>query len=625
MSVEKGILSIHSENIFPIIKKWLYSDHDIFVRELISNASDAITKLKQLSTMNETSIEENPQFKIDVLLDETAKTITFSDNGIGMTEEEIKKYINQIAFSGAEDFLNTYKDKSDKEQIIGHFGLGFYSSFMVAEQVTIHTLSHTKGATPALWRCDGGTEFELEPGTRNTRGTEITLHISEDGQSFLNEYTLRQTINKYCGFMPYEIYLTVVGKEPAKDAEGNVIIEEPKPLNTTLPLYAKSPSDCTDDDYKAFYRSTFNDFKEPLFWIHLNMDYPFNLKGILYFPKLNTEFDTMEGQIKLYNSQVFVADNIKEVIPEFLLLLKGVIDCPDLPLNVSRSFLQNDGFVKKISNYISKKVADKLSGLFKTEREVFEGFWEDISPFIKFGGLKDDKFYESVQNIYLYKTLNGNFVTLEEYLESAKEKHDNKVFYVSDVKQQGQYINMFKDHGLDAVMLTHSIDSPFISHLESKKENVTFSRIDADLNEHLKGDETLNEEEKAKALSHLENLFKSSLQLDSLKISLEPMKTEEVSAIVVLSEESRRMQDMMRMYGMAGMDPNMFKTETTLILNSNHSLVKHLMVETDIEEDTKHLICEHLYDLAMISHTPLDSDAMTKFIKRNNALLLKLI
>lgn len=625
MSVEKGSLSIHSENIFPIIKKWLYSDHDIFVRELISNASDAITKLKQLSTMNETSIEENPQFKIDVLLDETAKTITFSDNGIGMTEEEIKKYINQIAFSGAEDFLNTYKDKSDKEQIIGHFGLGFYSSFMVAEQVTIHTLSHVKGAKPALWRCDGGTEFELEPGTRNTRGTEITLHISEDGLSFLSEYTLRQTINKYCGFMPYEIYLTVVGKELAKDADGNVIIEEPKPLNTTLPLYAKSPSDCTDEDYKAFYRSTFNDFKEPLFWIHLNMDYPFNLKGILYFPKLNTEFDTMEGQIKLYNSQVFVADNIKEVIPEFLLLLKGVIDCPDLPLNVSRSFLQNDGFVKKISNYISKKVADKLSGLFKTEREAFEGFWEDISPFIKFGGLKDEKFYDSVQNIYLYKTLNGAFVTLEEYLESAKEKHDNKVFYVSDAKQQGQYINMFKDHGLDAVMLTHSIDSPFISHLEAKKENVTFSRIDADLNEHLKGAETLSAEEKASALSHLENLFKTSLSLDSLKIALEPMKTEDVSAMVVLSEESRRMQDMMRMYGMAGMDPNMFKTETTLILNSNHSLVKHLMVETNIEEETKHLICEHLYDLAMISHTPLDSDAMTKFIKRNNALLLKLI
>lgn len=625
MSIEKGSLSIHSENIFPIIKKWLYSDHDIFVREIISNASDAITKLKQLSSMNEASLEENAHFQIEVILDEAAKTITFSDNGIGMTDEEIKKYINQIAFSGAEDFLNKYKDKSDKEQIIGHFGLGFYSSFMVAEQVEIHTLSYQKDAEPALWRCDGGTEFELEKGSRNKRGTDIILHVSDDGKEFLNEYTLRTVIQKYCSFMPYEIFLTVVGKELSKDADGNVVIEEPKPLNTTLPLYAKSPSDCTDEDYKAFYRTTFNDFKEPLFWIHLNMDYPFNLKGILFFPKLNTEFDTIEGQIKLYNSQVFVADNIKEVIPEFLLLLKGVIDCPDLPLNVSRSFLQNDGFVKKISNYISKKVADKLSGLFKTEREQFEGFWDDISPFIKFGGLKDEKFYESLESIYLFKTLDGKYVTIQEYLDAVAQKHENKIFYVSDAVQQAQYIKLFKDHALDAVMLTHSIDAPFISLLESKKENLTFSRIDADLNEHLKGEEHLTEEDKKAALEKLQEMFKKALGVEEIKLQLEAMKTDELSAMVVLSEESRRMQDMMRMYGMPGVDPNMFKTETTLILNSKNALVTHLLDNDSIDEATRQLICEHLYDLAMISHAPLSSEAMTKFINRSNALMLKLV
>lgn len=625
MSIEKGSLSIHSENIFPIIKKWLYSDHDIFVRELISNASDAITKLKQLSMMNETQIEENPNFKIEVMLDEASKTITISDNGIGMTDEEIKKYINQIAFSGAEDFLNKYKDKSDKDQIIGHFGLGFYSAFMVASQVEIHTLSHVKGSTAALWKCDGGTEFELTTGTRQNRGTDIVLHVSDEGMEFLNEYKLKQTIEKYCSFMPYDIYLTVVGKEPSKDADGHVIIEEPKPLNTTQPLYAKSPSDCSDEDYKKFYRDTFHDFKEPLFWIHLNMDYPFNLKGILYFPKLNTEFDTLEGQIKLYNSQVFVADNIKEVIPEFLLLLKGVIDCPDLPLNVSRSFLQNDGFVKKISNYITKKVADKLSGLFKTDRDAYEGFWDDISPFIKFGGLKDDKFFESVEKSYLFKTLQSKFVTLDEYLEAAKGKHDNKVFYVSDERQQAQYINMFKEHELDAVILTHSIDTPFISLLESKVENLSFARIDSDLNEHLKAEDHLSEEDKIKAIEKLETMFKEALKLEKINLKLEAMKTEDLSAMVVLSEESRRMQDMMRMYGMAGMNPDMFKTETTLILNSKNALVKHLIENESVEEDTKMLICEHLYDLAMLSHAPLSPEAMTEFIKRNNQLMLKLI
>ena len=625
MSIEKGSLSIHSENIFPIIKKWLYSDHDIFVRELISNASDAITKLKQLSSMNEAQIEDRPDFKIEVILDEASKTLTFSDNGIGMTDEEIKKYINQIAFSGAEDFLNKYKDKSDKEQIIGHFGLGFYSAFMVAERVEIHTLSYQKDAKPALWRCDGGTEFELDNGTRTTRGTEIILHISEDGNEFLNEYTLRSTIEKYCAFMPYPIFLTVVGKELPKDKDGNVIVEEPKPLNTTLPLYAKAPSECTDEDYKTFYRKTFNDFKEPLFWIHLNMDYPFNLKGILYFPKLNTEFDTIEGQIKLYNSQVFVADNIKEVIPEFLLLLKGVIDCPDLPLNVSRSFLQNDGFVRKISNYISKKVADKLTGLFKTERDAFEGFWEDISPFIKFGGLKDEKFFESVENIYLFKSLGGKLVTLEEYLDSAKDKHENKVFYVTDALQQAQYIKLFKEHDLDAVLLTHAIDNPFISLLESKKEGVSFARIDADLNDHLKDVDSLSESEKTEAVGKLETLFKDALGVESINLKLESMKSEELSAMVVLSEESRRMQDMMRIYGMPGMDTNMFKTETTLILNSKHTLVKHLIENDQADSETKKLICEHLYDLAMLSHTSLSAEAMTKFISRSNQLMLKLI
>lgn len=625
MSIEKGSLSIHSENIFPIIKKWLYSDHDIFVRELISNASDAITKLRQLVSMSEAQVEENPKYQIDVMLDESSKTLTFSDNGIGMTAEEIKKYINQIAFSGAEDFLNKYKDKSDKEQIIGHFGLGFYSAFMVAEHVEIHTLSYQKDAEPVIWRCDGGTEFELDKGTRNKRGTEITLHIGDEGKEFLNTYKLKETINKYCSFMPYEIYFTEVGKEPKKDEEGHIVVEDPKPLNTVLPLYMKSPSDCTDEDYKAFYRDTFHDFKEPLFWIHLNMDYPFNLKGILYFPKLNTEFDTIEGQIKLYNSQVFVADNIKEVIPEFLLLLKGVIDCPDLPLNVSRSFLQNDGFVKKISGYISKKVSDKLTGLFKTEREAFEGFWDDISPFIKFGGLRDDKFYEGVENAYLYKTVYGKYVTLDEYLSEAAEKHENKVFYVSDEIQQAQYIKLFKDHELNAVLLTHNIDAPFISLVESKKENITFARIDADVNEHLKDEDLRSEEDKKSALETLENLFKEALNLDAIKIRLESMKTEDLSSMIVLSEESRRMQDMMKMYGMAGLDPAMFKTETTLILNNKHLLVKHLIENQSADLETKHLICEHLYDLAMISHAPLAPESMTKFIQRSNALMLKLI
>ncbi|MBF4695325.1 molecular chaperone HtpG [Fusibacter sp. Q10-2] len=669
--MEKGSLSIHSENIFPIIKKWLYSDHDIFVRELVSNASDAITKLKQLSMMNEAKIEENPTFKIDVMLDEASKTITISDNGLGMTDEEIKKYINQIAFSGAEDFLNQYKDKSDKEQIIGHFGLGFYSAFMVAEKVEIHTLSYKKDAQPVIWHCEGGTEFEMKEGTRQTRGTDIILHVGDDGKDFLNEFTLKETLQKYCSFMPYEIYFTVVGKAPETDEEGHVIIEEPKPINTILPLYAKSPSDCTDEEYKEFYRNTFKDFREPLFWIHLNMDYPFNLKGILYFPKFNTEFDSLEGQIKLYNSQVFVADNIKEVIPEFLLLLKGVIDCPDLPLNVSRSFLQNDGFVRKISNYITKKVGDKLNGLFKTERETFEGFWDDINPFIKFGGLKDEKFFESIQKIYLFKTIYDKYVTLDEYLENAEEK---KVFYVTDRLLQSQYINLFKAHELNAVILEHSIDTAFISHMEAKNEGVSFTRVDSDLTDHMKeSDDSIDPEHIKKVQNDLTGAFKSAVGLEKVTLKIENMKDASIASMMTLSEEARRMQDMMKMYGMGSMgslDPNMFKPETTLLLNHKHPLVKYLMSHiesykeviekevpnevpntdskadenkdsenkeaaepaTKIVKETHYhvdemgqLIMEQLYDLALLAHSQLSPDAMTQFIKRSNTLLSRLI
>lgn len=626
MTNEKGNLSIHSENIFPIIKKWLYSDHDIFVRELVSNASDAITKLKKLSIMNEASLKEDETFSVQITLNPEAKTITFSDNGIGMTEEEVKKYINQIAFSGAEDFIEMYKDKSDKDQIIGHFGLGFYSAFMVAETVKIHTLSYKEGATPAIWMCDGGTSYEMEAGDRQTRGTEITLYVGEEGKEFLDEYRLRETIKKYCSFMPYEIFFDVVGKEPKKDEEGNVIEEEIKPLNTTTPLYLKSPGTCTDEEYKEFYRETFKDFKDPLFWIHLNMDYPFNLKGILYFPKLNTNFDTIEGQIKLYNTQVFIADNIKEVIPEFLMLLKGVIDCPDLPLNVSRSSLQNDGFVRKISNYITKKVGDKLNGLFKTEREQFEKFWDDISPFIKFGGLKDEKFYESVQNIFLFKTIEDKYVTLDEYLEAVKDNHANKVFYVSDAVQQAQYVEMFKSHELSAVLLEHPIDNAFISQLEGKKEGVTFARVDADLNESMKGDITLSDEALTEMVEKLQGAFKETLNLEKVNLKLESLKDESISAMMTLSEESRRMQEMMRMYSMGGnFDESLFAPETTLLLNLNHPLVKHLMDSNGADPAKESLIIEHLYDLARITHTPLKAEDMSKFIKRSNELLLKLI
>ncbi len=623
MSFEKGSLSIHSENIFPIIKKWLYSDHDIFIRELVSNANDAITKLKQLSLMNEATIEDEPKFKITVTLDADAKTLTFSDNGIGMTDEEIKKYINQIAFSGAEDFINTYKDKSDKDQIIGHFGLGFYSAFMVASEVEIHSLSYKENAEPVIWKCDGGKEFEMTLGDKTSRGTDIVLHISEEGTDFLNEYTLKQTLEKYCSFMPVEIYLDVLGKEPEKDEEGTVIA--PEPINTTLPLYAKNPSDCTDEEYIEFYQQTFKDFKKPLFWIHLNMDYPFNLKGILYFPKLNTEFDRIEGQIKLYNSQVFVADNIKEVIPEFLLLLKGVIDCPDLPLNVSRSFLQNDGFVRKISNYITKKVGDKLNGLYKTEREDYDNFWDDIHQFIKFGALKDEKFYDNVKDIFIYKDLEGKHISLDEYLADAIGKHENKVFYVTDPNTQSQYINLFKSNDMNALILDHPIDSAFISLIESKNEAVKFARVDSDLSEEMIDNDSEKIDEAKQ--TEMENHFKSILDKEKLKVRIENLKSDDMSSMIVLSEESRRMQDMMKMYQMPGMDLNQFEGETTLVLNQKHPLVQHLIHQesSDQVSDLDKMIYEQLYDLALMSHTQMEPSTLTQFIKRTNELMLKLL
>lgn len=627
MSMEKGSLSIHSENIFPIIKKWLYSDHDIFVRELISNACDAITKLKKLEVLGEATIPDSTKFKVDVIVDEKAKTIKIVDNGIGMTADEVKQYINQIAFSGAEDFINKYKDKTNEDQIIGHFGLGFYSAFMVAEKVQIDTLSYQEGATPVRWLCEGGSEFEMEEGNYSERGTTITLYIGDEGNEFLNEYTLRSTIEKYCSFMPVEIYLTNIGKndkvEAQKESGENKEKEQPKPLNETLPLYLKNPNDCTDEEYKEFYRKTFMDFKEPLFWIHLNMDYPFNLKGILYFPKLNNEFESIEGQIKLYNNQVFVADNIKEVIPEFLLLLKGVIDCPDLPLNVSRSFLQNDGFVRKISGYITKKVADKLNSLFKTARESFEKFWDDINPFIKFGCLKDDKFFDKAKDIILYKTINNKYVTLTEYLDAVKDQHENKLYYVTDETLQAQYIKMFKEHNMEAVILNSTIDQPFISHIEMKEENVKFARIDADLTDTMKDEDTDSEEDNKQQLEELEKIFKSALNNENLKIQLENLKSEDVSGMIILPEESRRMQEMSKMYGMYGMDTNMFKTEETLLLNKKNKLVKYIL--NNKEKEASNLLCEQIYDLAMLSHKQLSPESMTKFIERSNKLLEKLI
>ncbi|MBQ9120318.1 MAG: molecular chaperone HtpG [Lachnospiraceae bacterium] len=678
-TMERGSLSINSENIFPIIKKWLYSDHDIFYRELISNGCDAVTKLKKLELMGEYSIPEGEELKLQVLVNPEEKTIKFIDNGIGMTMDEVKQYINQIAFSGAAAFLEKYKDKTNEDQIIGHFGLGFYSAFMVAHKVTIDTLSWQPDAKPVHWESEEGIDFEMSEGERTERGTEITLYLNEDSYEFSNEYRAKEVIEKYCSFMPVAIYFrneTVEEKveeeieetAPEVDENGNEIIDAevaedgtakakekkgPKPLNDTTPLWTKHPNECTEEEYKEFYRKVFRDYKEPLFWIHLNMDYPFNLKGILYFPKINTEYDSIEGTIKLYNNQVFIADNIKEVIPEFMMLLKGVIDCPDLPLNVSRSALQNDGFVKKISDYITKKIADKLSGMYKVERENYEKYWDDISPFIKFGCLKDEKFRDKMKDFILYKNLEKKYVTLQEYLDAAKkddaestegaaetveaaEKAENidgaaeekeakkdVVYYVTDEQQQSQYIRMFTEQGIDAVLLTHNIDQPFISQLEQTNDKIRFQRIDADLTdtfkEEVSGDaaETLK-----KQTDELTELFRKVLGKEKLEVKVEKLKNEKVSSMVTLSEESRRMQDMMKMYNMYGMDPTMFANEETLVLNANNALVQYVFEHKDGENVP--MFCEQLYDLALISHKPLAPEAMTKFIERSNEIMLLL-
>ena len=659
MSKEHGILSINSQNIFPIIKKWMYSDHDIFYRELVSNACDAITKLKKLSMIGEYEAPDDIEYKVEIKLSAKDKTIKIIDNGIGMTKEEVDEYINQIAFSGAEAFLEKYKDKANDDQIIGHFGLGFYSAFMVADQVTIDTLSFKDGAESVHWSCDGGTEYDISEGTKTTPGTEITLYLNEDSYEFANEYKAKEVLDKYCSFMPVPIFVTnedageqteeipeeevtekdtvldtfikdavteevekedgtkeTVEKVPAKKMAK--IVKRPVAINDIHPLWTKHPNECSDEDYKEFYRKVFHDYKEPLFWIHLNMDYPFNLKGILYFPKINTEYESIEGTIKLYNNQVFVADNIKEVIPEFLLLLKGVIDCPDLPLNVSRSALQNDGFVKKISDYITKKVADKLSGMCKTDKENYEKYWDDINPFIKFGCLKDEKFAEKMNDYIIFKNLDGKYLTLKECLEENKEKHENTVFYVTDEVEQSQYINMFKNEGIDAVILTHNIDQPFITNMESKNENLKFKRIDADLSDSFK--EETSKDELKDMTEKLSKTFKDALGKENLTVNVEKLKDASISSMITLSEESRRMQDMMKMYGMAGMDPNMFGAEgQTLVLNANNDLVKYVAEHTD-GENTK-IICEQLYDLAMLSHAPLSPEQMTGFIARSNKIM----
>ncbi len=668
--MEKGNLSINSENIFPIIKKWLYSDHDIFFRELVSNGSDAITKLKKLAMIGEFEEKDGEEYKIDVEVSPEEKTIVIRDNGIGMTESEVKEYINQIAFSGAADFVEKYKDKANDDQIIGHFGLGFYSAFMVAHRVTISTLSYQKDAKPVFWSSEEGMEFEMGEGDKTERGTEITLYLNEDSYEFANEYRAKEVLDKYCSFMPVPIYFKNLDakEEPKKDEAIDAEVNEkgeaseseekkgPKPINETAPLWTKHPNDCTEEEYKEFYRKVFHDYREPLFWIHLNMDYPFNLKGILYFPKINIEYESIEGVIKLYSNQVFIADNIKEVIPEFLMLLKGVIDCPDLPLNVSRSALQNDGFVRKINDYITKKVADKLSGMFKTDRENYEKYWDDISPFIKYGCLKDVKFKEKIRDFVMYKDLNGKYVTLEEYLKDMKgeagageenkpegaaetvkeaeanEKAENgekkpdeepvkdKIYYVTDEKQQSQYINMFKEENLNAVLLTHNIDQPFIQQLEQDNDKISFLRIDSDVSDSIKSEvsedekKTLEDEQK-----ELESLFRKVLKKDKLEVKVEKLKSEKISSVITLGEESRRMSDMMKMYSMPGMDTDMFGGQETLTLNSSNCLVHYL---TEHKKGHKvELIVAQLYDLAMLSHKPLAPEAMTAFIERSNEIM----
>ena len=623
----KGNISVDSENLFPIIKKWLYSDKDIFLRELVSNGCDAVTKLKKLASIGEAQIDENEKFKVTVSIFKDAKKLVISDNGIGMTAEEIDKYINQIAFSGASDFLSKYKEEDDKgSQIIGHFGLGYYSAFMVADSVEIDSLSYQDGAKAAKWTCDGSMEFDLTDGDRTERGTTITLNIAEDSEEFLEESTIRQILHKYCAFLPIEIYVEIpedkhedhcdCGHDHDHEHEDDTP-SEPKPINNTTPLWMKKPSECTDEEYKEFYRNVFMDFNEPLFWIHLNVDYPFNLKGILYFPKINHEFAGQEGQIKLYNNQVFVADNVKEVIPEFLMLLKGVIDCPDLPLNVSRSFLQNDGYVKKISSHITKKVADKLTSIYNNERENYEKYWDYINIFIKYGCLRDEKFYEKVKDVIIYKDIDGKYLTLDEYLDGKEEKD---VYYVSDPQTQSQYINMFKNQGLNAVVLPSMMDTHFISLVEMKQTGVKFKRIDSAINDISdnteKDDSTKEQEEK------LIEKFKNEIKDDTLKIEVQSLKDDSIPAVILLGEQSRRMQEMYKAYGqqMAGM-ADMFHDEFTLVLNSNNSLIKK--IDTLNDEDAN-LVIDHVYDLAKISHSPLPAEQMTKFIERSNKLLEKL-
>ena len=681
MQNRTGSLSIDSENMFPIIKKWLYSDHDIFVRELVSNGCDAITKLKKLDIMGEYTLPDDYKANIQVVVDPEGKTISFTDTGLGMTEDEVCEYINQVAFSGATDFLEKYKDKTNEEQIIGHFGLGFYSAFMVADSVTIDTLSYKEGAQAVHWESEGGINFEMSDGDKAEVGTTITLYLSEDSLEFANEYRIREILNKYCSFMPVEIFLSKANAEQefetidaADVREDDVVVENiveeakteekenengekeivevsprkekakihkrPVSISDTTPLWMKHPNDCTDEEYKDFYRKVFNDYKEPLFWIHLNMDYPFNLKGILYFPKVNTEYDNLEGVIKLYNNQVFIADNIKEVIPEFLMLLKGVIDCPDLPLNVSRSALQNDGFVKKISDYITKKVADKLSGMYKVERESYEKYWEDISPFIKYGCLKDEKFREKMEEFIIFKDLEDKFITLPEYVEERKkaegtdvaeestdvensedgekEEEPTTVYYVTDMQQQSQYINMFKEQGINAVILKHTIDQPFISQLEQGDLKVKFQRIDADLTETMKDEETVK-----KQTESLTETFKKALGKEQLEVKVEKLKNENISSMMTLSEETRRMQDMMKMYSMgAPMDMGMFGGGETLILNSANKLVQYILENKDGEHVD--LFCKQLYDLALIAHKPLSAEEMTAFVARSNEIMMLL-
>ena len=691
MSNKHGNLSINSDNIFPIIKKWLYSDQDIFYRELVSNGCDAITKLKKLDMMGEYALPADFKAEIQIVVDPDKKTISITDNGLGMTADEVEEYINQIAFSGATDFISKYKDKANEDQIIGHFGLGFYCAFMVADEVHIDTLSYKDGAAPVHWECDGGTEFDMTEGNKDTVGTTITLFLNEDCLEYANEYRAREVLEKYCSFMPTAIFLrkanapeeyetispedkldtdtvieTIVEEAKTEEKENEngekeivevsprteklKIVKRPVPLNDTAPLWTKNPNDCTEEEYKTFYRKVFNDYKEPLFWIHLNMDYPFNLKGILYFPKINTEYDSIEGTIKLYNNQVFIADNIKEVIPEFLMLLKGVIDCPDLPLNVSRSALQNDGFVKKISEYITKKVADKLIGMCKTEKENYEKYWDDISPFIKFGCLKDEKFCDKMNDYILFKNIDDKYLTLPEILKPVEENADEEkkddententdssetsetnadeeykdersvIYYVTDKNQQGQYISLFREQGMDAVILDHNIDSSFITQLERRNEKYKFMRIDADVTD------TLTEETSADELKELTEslteIFKKALNNDKLTIQVQKLKNADIPSIITLSEEGRRMQDMMKMYAMSGMDPSMFGGDYTLTLNANHPLVQY--VNNNKDNENVNMFCEQLYDLAMLSNQPLAPEAMAKFVKRSNDIMMLL-